>query len=155
MRVTTALLADAAIAANGKLYIHGGALDAIFVPQVPAAHPSLALALAISATREEYGRPVWFTVDLIAPSGQRLLRGKAGTDALNAIMPEVEDSTTVAAQTWNPLPLPEAGRYRMVIDSEQFEAVELVFTVLVRPEMFGAPSPERGVAEARVEATTP
>jgi hypothetical protein len=51
MQVTTALLADAAQVANGKLYIHGAGWDTIHAAAFPTTHPTFALALVF---RVEY-----------------------------------------------------------------------------------------------------
>jgi hypothetical protein len=55
MKVTTAMLADAARAAEDdhKLYIHGGGWDRIFATTVPTTHPSLAVVLLIEVDYSE------------------------------------------------------------------------------------------------------
>jgi hypothetical protein len=53
MEALSAMLADAADSLNGKLYIHGGGWDTLVIRQFPAAHPSLALALVLSADASE------------------------------------------------------------------------------------------------------
>lgn len=47
------MLADAATAFNGKLYVHGGGWDSLMVRQFPAAHPSMALVALLSAEATE------------------------------------------------------------------------------------------------------
>jgi hypothetical protein len=47
------MLADAAIVADGKLFIHGGGWDNMFVAAVPSVHPSLAVVLVIEVQWSE------------------------------------------------------------------------------------------------------
>ena len=51
MKITTALLADAARVEQGTLYVHRGGWDTIFTPVVPFHHPSMALVVIL---RTEY-----------------------------------------------------------------------------------------------------
>jgi hypothetical protein len=53
MEIVSAMLADAADAFNGKLYVHGGGWDTLAVRGFPAAHPSMSLALLLSADASE------------------------------------------------------------------------------------------------------
>ena len=51
MELTTAMLADAAQVAGGKLYVLGGQWDRLMVAGFPAVHPAMAVVLVI---RVEY-----------------------------------------------------------------------------------------------------
>jgi hypothetical protein len=51
MKLTTAMLADAAQQAGGKLYILGGQWDRLIVPNFPVQHPTMAFVLVL---RVEY-----------------------------------------------------------------------------------------------------
>jgi hypothetical protein len=53
MEILSAMLADAADAYNGKLYIHGGGWDNIAVRQFPATHPFMSLVLLLCADASE------------------------------------------------------------------------------------------------------
>ena len=53
MEIISAMLADAATAFNGKLYIHGGGWDSLIVRQFPAAHPTITLAMLLAADASE------------------------------------------------------------------------------------------------------
>jgi hypothetical protein len=53
MDVLSAMLADAATAFNGKLYIHGGGWDSLLVQQFPALHTTMSLALLLCADAAE------------------------------------------------------------------------------------------------------
>jgi hypothetical protein len=53
MKILSAMLADAADALNGKLYIHGGGWDSLVVREFPAVHPMMAVALLLCADAGE------------------------------------------------------------------------------------------------------
>jgi hypothetical protein len=53
MEILSAMVADAASAFDGKLYVHGGGWDTLTVHQFPANHPTLALALVLAADASE------------------------------------------------------------------------------------------------------
>jgi hypothetical protein len=69
MEVISAMLADAATALNGKLYVHGGGWDSLMVRQFPAAHPSMALAVLLSADATEAPGTGEFRVQLVDEDG--------------------------------------------------------------------------------------
>lgn len=73
VRVTTSLLADAAIVAEGKLYIHGGGWDTISGASLPVAYPSFALVLVINLKATELtGDPL--EIILVDDEGNSILK---------------------------------------------------------------------------------
>lgn len=78
MEVLSAMMADAATAFDGKLYIHGGGWDALVVRQFPAAHASMALAVLLSADASEAPGTGEFRVQLVDEDGNDLGVGAAG-----------------------------------------------------------------------------
>jgi hypothetical protein len=70
MQVTSALLADAATMAEGKLYVHGGGWNSIISPQIPTVHPSLALVLAFKAEWHEANENLAVAIELVNEDGQ-------------------------------------------------------------------------------------
>jgi hypothetical protein len=77
MEILSAMVADAATAFNGKLYVHGGGWDALVVRQFPAAHPSMALAVLLSADASEAPGTGEFRVQLVDEDGNDLGVGAA------------------------------------------------------------------------------
>ena len=77
MEVISAMLADAATFFNGKLYIHGGGWDILVVRQFPAAHPSMALALLLSADASEAPGTGELRVQLVDEDGNDVGVGAA------------------------------------------------------------------------------
>jgi hypothetical protein len=53
MELLSAMVADAATAFGGKLYVHGGGWDSLVVREFPADHPAMALALILCADSSE------------------------------------------------------------------------------------------------------
>lgn len=70
MEVTTAILADAATVADGKVYVHGGGWNAIIAPQIPATHPSLALVLALKMDWHEGNEDLPIVIELVNEDGK-------------------------------------------------------------------------------------
>jgi hypothetical protein len=147
MKVTM-MLADAAQAVGGKLYILGGGWS-ITGPQ-----PSpFAIALKIEVPWDEANRPHQFVLSLVNADGQPVMLPTPGGEAAVEIKGNLEvgrpvglkpgtplDSTT--AINFGPLPIPPAGRYlwRLTIDGRTSEDWEVAFTT--RPAS-GPPGRER------------
>jgi hypothetical protein len=77
MKILSAMLADAASVFNGKFYIHGGGWDSLVVRQFPALHPSMALAVLLSADGSEAPGQGEFRVQLVDEDGHDLGIGAA------------------------------------------------------------------------------
>jgi hypothetical protein len=76
MNVTAAMLADAAVVQGGKLYIHGGGWDSIWVETLPATHPTMALAWILRIEYSEALEEIALVVEMLdeddTTSGPRL-----------------------------------------------------------------------------------
>jgi hypothetical protein len=70
MKVTTAMLADAATVAEGKLYVHGGGWNAIIAPEIPTTHPTLALVVAFKADWHEGNENLPVVIELVTEDGK-------------------------------------------------------------------------------------
>jgi hypothetical protein len=70
MQVTTAMLADAATVADGKLYIHGGGWNSIIATQIPANHPALALVLSFRLEWHEANEDIALVIELVNEDGK-------------------------------------------------------------------------------------
>jgi hypothetical protein len=64
MKLSTAMLADGAHVAGGKLYVLGGQWDRLTVAAFPAQHPSMAVVLVIQVEYTEAPKSYTLTVDL-------------------------------------------------------------------------------------------
>ncbi len=75
MELTTAMLADGAHQADGKLYILGGQWDRITVANFPAVHPSMAVVLVIKVEYNEAPKTCTLNIELTLdgrPTGVKL-----------------------------------------------------------------------------------
>jgi hypothetical protein len=70
MQVSTAMLADAATVANGKLYIQGGGWTSVIAQQIPTVHPALALVLIFKLEWHEANEDLKFVIELVDEDGQ-------------------------------------------------------------------------------------
>ena len=76
MRVTLAILADAAnLSKEGKLNILGG-FDSIVVGSVPTIHPHMSLVLCVEAEEKEAGTRQPFEIRCVGPQGDTVLAAK-------------------------------------------------------------------------------
>ncbi|UQX10259.1 DUF6941 family protein [Candidatus Mycobacterium methanotrophicum] len=64
------MLADAATVADGKLFVHGGCWNTIITPQIPAVHPTLALALVFKINWHEANEDLPVALALVTEDGQ-------------------------------------------------------------------------------------
>lgn len=69
MKVTAAMIADAARVENGRLYVLGGAFSAIRVRKLPAVVPSVSVVLVMDVPPEDRHRDLDITVSLIDEDG--------------------------------------------------------------------------------------
>ncbi len=64
------MLADAATVADGKVYVHGGGWNAIIAPEIPTAHPSLALVMAFQLDWHEGNENLAIVIELVNEDGK-------------------------------------------------------------------------------------
>jgi hypothetical protein len=133
VKATTALLADAAaVEASGKLYVHGGGWEQIFVHKVPAVHPSLALVLVFELSWDESNEDIPVHIELIDEDGHPVGIEAEGT--LNVGRPPgVKKGGPLQA----PLVLPlhavtfqKLGGYQFRVTSGDAELVTVPFRVV-------------------------
>jgi hypothetical protein len=118
MELTTAMLADGAHAAQGKLYVLGGQWDRLLVSQFPARHPSMSVVLVIKIDYSEAPKECPITVELML-DGQPV--GAKATGALSiGHAPGLKRGAPQFAPTaipFNDLQFEKPGRYEWVISS--------------------------------------
>lgn len=69
MKLTSAMLADAAQVQSGKLFVLGGGFDTISVRSVPATHRSLSLAMVAEVAPEDRQRDLDLAIKLVDEDG--------------------------------------------------------------------------------------
>jgi hypothetical protein len=117
MQVTTAILADAATVAEGKLYVHGAGWNVIIAPQIPASHPSLALALAFKLDWHEGNEDLPIVVELVNEDGKSAgVRSEMTLRvAPTPVTKKGDDLYSYLAHTFIGLRFDEYGAYRFQV----------------------------------------
>ena len=116
MELTTALLADAAVVAEGKLYVHGGLWNELRAEAFPVVHPTMAVVLSL---RVEYHEALdAHNIDVRLMKDGMAIGPAAQARLHTGHPPEV----TLGAPIFVPLTLtfpmvtfPEAGRYEWAV----------------------------------------
>jgi len=137
MMKVTMMLADAAQAVGGKLYILGGGWSITGPQPTP-----FAIALKIEVPWDEANRPHQFALSLLNADGQPvMLPTPAGGETAVEIKGNLEVGRpaglkpgtpldSIAAFNFGPMPIPPGGRYvwRLTIDDHAAEEWEVAFS---------------------------
>jgi hypothetical protein len=134
MEVTSAMLADAAAVAGGKLYVHGGGWDSISVESLPAVHPSMAVVWVFRVEYAEALQDIPCSVELVDEDGASLdVRLEAVINVGHPPGSRPGAPTFMPLQwTLNLLNLPRAGGYRFRICVGENELASVPFRVIQR-----------------------
>lgn len=121
MELSTAMLADGAHQAEGKLYILGGQWDRLTVANFPAVHPTMAVVLVIRVEYNEAPKTCLLTVELVLdgqPAGVKLTGQMSVGHAAGLKRGAPQFAGT--ALTFNNVQFEKPGRYEWIIsiDSE-------------------------------------
>lgn len=139
--VDVALLADSVQAVRGKLFVLGGAWDTLWVAQVPARHPSLAIGLRLRVPVSWKTESMRLSVELQDEDGASVLpQSLEHTIRLPANTPhrpEATDFGLVRSFTFNNLRFDHEGAYSFVISVDGEPVSRIRFSVRLRP---GAPN---------------
>jgi hypothetical protein len=145
MRITTAMVADAATVADGKLYVHGGGWDSISTTAVPTTHPSMAVALVVEAEWSETHVERDLHVALFDEDDHPLGIGAVGKLSFGHPPGLTHGSPVIQplAITFAGTNFPRVGRYffKVTIDEEEFARIRFAVKTLPKmPEVPGAPA---------------
>lgn len=131
MQLTTAMVADAAHATGGKLYVLGGQWDRLNVGTFPVQHPSMAVVLVLKVEYTEALTPHILRVELMLdgqPQGVgaagHLTTGHAPTQARGA------PSFASMALPFNNIKFETPGRYEWVVTVDDEELGRLPIDVV-------------------------
>ena len=148
MRIEYALLADAAQAVGGKVFILGGGWNVFRAPNYPAP-VQLAIAMGLSFTSNEVGIKYPLNVVIADEAGVPIVPEMKGQVETGQPAPDVPKGTSVkvpVAINMN-MPLPHPGTYGIVVTAGSsnaqlsFEAIFVGQKVQFAPE---GSAPERG-----------
>jgi hypothetical protein len=136
MRLDSLLLADAATAVEGKLFMHGGGISRITPPSVPWLQPQLAFVLRLVADgRDDLNQEHSVSISMRGPDGEFVMPPAGisipGGQAPPAV-PEEETSALVAL-TAAPLVFGQEGTYRIDIEIDNKPARTMSLPVVVTP----------------------
>lgn len=134
VRLTTALMADAASQCDGKLNILGGGWDLIYAPAFPVTYPSLAVVVVVEADPAELDG-ARFEIKLVDEDGNPAgvsAAGQyvAGDPTLRA--PGIPTAASVVL-TFPGITFARPGRYRFIISVNDSELGSVGFTVRAQP----------------------
>lgn len=133
------MIADAAAVERGKLYIHGGGWDTIWVPNFPATHATMALALLFRIEYSEALKDIPIVVELVDEDNHPIgikVEGKINVGHAPGTKPGAP--IFVPQQiTLTLLPLQKEGEYTFRITSGTEELGSVVFRVALAAPMPG------------------
>ena len=132
MRLTTAMLADAAQVQGGKLFVLGGGFDTISARTLPIVHRSLTLAMVAEVAPDERHRDLEISIRLVDEDGQGLdveAKGKLRVGAPPNLPPGATSIVPIVSPFHN-IEFPEAKGYAFVVDFEEDEVARVRFRVV-------------------------
>ncbi len=132
MRLTTAMLADAAQVQGGKLFVLGGGFDTISARTLPIVHRSLTLAMVAEVEPDERHRDLEILIRLVDEDGQGLdveAKGKLRVGAPPNLPPGATSIVPIVSPFHN-IEFPESKGYAFVIDFEENELARVRFRVV-------------------------
>ena len=142
--VDVALLADAVQAVRGKLFVLGGGWDTLWVRELPARHPSLAIGLRLRIPVSWKSESLRLSVDLQDADGRGMLP-QALSHAVRIPQHVPASSATdygvIRSFTFNNLRFEREGAYSFVISVDDEPVSRLRFTVRARPQASGGQRP--------------
>ncbi len=133
MRLTSAMLADAAQVQNGKLYVLGGGFDTISVRSVPAGHPNLSLAMVAEVGPDEHQRDLDLLITLLDEDGNPLgveAKGRLRVGAPPNLPPGSPTIVPIVTPFHN-ITFPEAKGYAFVVTLNDTELARIKFRVVL------------------------
>ena len=132
MRLTTAMLADAAQVQGGKLFVLGGGFDTISARTVPVVHRSLTLAMVAEVDPDERHRDLEIAISLIDEDGTPMdveAKGKLRVGAPPNLPPGSASIVPIVSPFYN-IRFPEDKGYAFVVRFEDEELSRVRFRVV-------------------------
>jgi hypothetical protein len=132
MKLTSAILADAAQVQSGKLYVLGGGFDTISVRQLPATHRTVSLAMVAEVGPDERQQDLELVVDLVDEDGAELgvmAKGKLRVGAPPNLPPGSPSIVPIVSPFHN-VTFPEAKGYAFVVSVNGTELARVKFRVV-------------------------
>lgn len=135
MKMTSAMLADAAQVQSGKLFVLGGGFDTISVRSVPATHRSLSLAMVAEVAPEDRQRDLDLSITLVDEDGAEV--GVAATGRLRVgtppNLPPGASSIVPIVSPFHNITFSEAKGYSFLVSLNGQELARIKFRVVLIP----------------------
>ena len=135
MKLTSAMLADAAQVQSGKLFVLGGGFDTISVRSLPATHRSVSLAMVAEVRPDERQQDLDLKVVLVDEDGAELgvvAKGKLRVGAPPNLPPGSPSLVPIVSPFHN-VTFPEAKGYAFVVSVNETELTRVRFRVVKLP----------------------
>ena len=135
MKLTSAMLADAAQVQSGKLFVLGGGFDTISVRALPATHLSVSLAMVAEVRPDERHQDLDLQVELVDEDGAELglvAKGKLRVGAPPNLPPGSPSLVPIVSPFHN-VTFPEAKGYAFVVSVNDTELTRVRFRVVKLP----------------------
>ena len=135
MRLTSAMLADAAQVQSGKLFVLGGGFDTISVRSLPAVHRSLTLAMVAEVGPDERQRDLELKIKLVDEDGNDIgveAKGRLRVGAPPNLPPGSSSIVPIVSPFHN-ITFPEAKGYVFVVSLNDTELARITFRVVQLP----------------------
>ncbi|MDK1019628.1 MAG: hypothetical protein QGD89_09535 [Actinomycetota bacterium] len=136
MKLTSAMLADAAQVQSGKLFVLGGGFDTISVRSLPATHRSLSLAMVAEVGPDERQRDLELHISLIDEDGTPVGVEAKGMLRVGAPpnLPPGSPSIVPIVSPFHNITFTEAKGYVFVISLDDVELARVAFRVVLLPD---------------------
>ena len=147
MQIDYLVLADAATAADGKLYIHGAGWDRINASTFPVAHPMVAVAVRLRVPWNDTNQPHKVQLDIIDSDGSSILPAPPGPPGgeINVgrppTIPNGGDQVVPLAFNLIGTTFQRAGDYVVVFRIDGVDAARSPFSVVQVQPPSGTPAP--------------
>ena len=132
MKLTSAMLCDAAQVQSGKLFVLGGGFDTISVKSLPATQRNLSLAMVAEIGQEDRQRDLELHIALMDEDGKAMgveAKGMLRVGAPPNLPPGSPSVVPIVSPFYN-IAFPEAKGYAFVVSLEDEELARLRFRVV-------------------------
>lgn len=135
MQVDYMVLADAAAAVQGKLYIHGAGWDTLFAASFPVTHPTMSVAIRLRVPWTDTNQPHHLELDIVDDDSQSIVPTPPGPfrGDINVGRPpqlaQGDDQVVPLALNLNGLIFQQAGVYAIILRIDGMEAMRSPFRV--------------------------
>lgn len=134
MRLDAFLVADAATAIEGKLYVHGGGITRVTPPMLPWTHPQLALVLRFTIGSADVGSHK-LTIRLVRPDGELVFDATSNMPVAEPdTIDQAEETYANVVLTVGLIQFEAEGVYRFELDLDGDQVGSLGLPLVVVPQ---------------------